>query len=110
MNWDDVIDRLTAAELRPIEEIYMEHYGKVLSTERPDFHGRNFRCTYGVVRCEGLRVEVFLFPSEFHRGEFLEVIGDDPWYIATSNAVLHFPQCDPAVIGDIVNAISGTPR
>ena len=49
MNWDDVIDRLTAADLKPIEEIYMEHYGKVLTAERPEFHGRYFRCTYGVV-------------------------------------------------------------
>ena len=106
MNWDDVIDRLTAADLKPIEEIYMEHYGKVLTAKRPEFHGRYFRCTYGVVKCSGLRVEVFLFPSEVHLHEFLEVIGDDPWYLATRNAVLHFPECDPALIGNILDAIS----
>jgi hypothetical protein len=102
MTWDDVMDRLEAAGLRPTEEIYMEHYGKVLAAQRPEFHGRYFRCTYGVIRYEGLRVEVFLFPSESHLREFLEVIGDDPWYLLTANAVLHFPECDPVVVDRIL--------
>ena len=62
MNWDDVLDRLQAADLKPTEEIYMEHYGKVLAVQRPEFQGRYFRCTYGVLLCEGLRLELFLFP------------------------------------------------
>ena len=110
MNWDDVIDRLQASGIQPIEEIYMEHYGKVLAAQRLEFSGRNFRCTYGVIRCEGTRIEVFLFPSESHPSEFLDVIGDDPWYAAVRNAVLHFPECDPAVIGDILDALGAAPR
>ena len=110
MTWDDVIDRLNAAELHPVEEIYMEHYGKVLAATRPQFQGRHFRCTYSVIHCGELRLEVFLFPSEFHLNEFLEVIGDDPWYVATANAVLHFPECDPACVDNIVSALSAAPR
>jgi hypothetical protein len=110
MTWDDVLDRLAAANIKPIEEIYMEHYGKVLATERPEFHGRYFRCTYGILRCDGLRVEVFLFPSETHLQEFLDIIGDDPWYVATANAVLHFPECDPSLIGNILDALRSAPR
>jgi hypothetical protein len=106
MTWDDVIDRLGAAGLEPSEEIYMEHYGKVLAAQRPEFHGRYFRCTYGVIRCEGLRVEVFLFPSEGHLHEFLEVIGSDPWYLSAGNAVLHFPESDPDTVDRIVGAIT----
>src|SRR5690348_6479543 len=107
MTWDDVIDRLEAAGLHPTEEIYMEHYGKVLAAQRPEFHGRNFRCTYGAVRCAGVRVEVFLFPSEGHLQEFLEVIGDDPWYVPIHNVVLHFPESDPAIVDKIVGEIRG---
>jgi hypothetical protein len=110
MTWDDVLDRLKAANLDPIEEIYMEHYGKVLASQRPEFRGRNFRCTYGVIRCGKLRLEAFLFPSEIHLHEFLEVIGDDPWYISTSNAVLHFPETDPADVDNILGAIANAPR
>src|SRR5687768_10341116 len=110
MKWDDVLDRLDAAGLRPVEEIYMENYGKVLAAQRPEFQGRYFRCTYGVVHCADLRIEVFLFPSELQMSEFLEVIGDNPWYISTSNGVLHFPECDPAVIDNILEAISRAPR
>ncbi len=110
MNWNEVIDRLQAADIQPIEEIYMEHYGKVLATERTEFRGRHFRCTYGVIRCGGLRIEIFLFPSETHLNEFLEVIGDDPWYIAANNAVLHFPECDPSVIGNILDALDSGKR
>jgi hypothetical protein len=107
MNWDDVIDRLRSAGVTLREEIYMEHYGKVLAAQRPEFNGRYFRCTYGVVRCGEVRVEIFLFPSEGHLHEFLEVIGDDPWYLSTSNAVLHFPECDPDAVDNILEAIRG---
>ena len=110
MIWDDVIDRLHRAGLAPAEEIYMEHYGKVLALERRAFNGRYFRCTYGVVHSEGLRLEVFLFPSEGHLHEFLEVIGDDPWYVATGNAVIHFPECDPATVDKILHALAASGR
>src|SRR5215471_7364536 len=106
MNWEQVIDRLESAQIKPSEEIYMEHYGKVLAAQRPEFHGRYFRCTYGVIRCDGLRVEVFLFPSEGHLHEFLEVIGSDPWYLTAGNAVLHFPESDPDTVDRIVGAIA----
>lgn len=110
MNWDNVIDRLEAAHLKPVEELYIEHYGKVLATERPEFQGRYFRCTYGALQLEGTKVEIFLFPSEFHRDEFLEVIGDNHWYVYTGNAVLHFPQGDPAVIANILQALTPATR
>jgi len=110
MTWDDLIDRLKAAKLDPIEEIYMENYGKVLATERPEFRGRYFRCTFGVIRLGKLRIEAFLFPSEIHLQEFLEVIGDDPWYVSTANAVLHFPESDPDNIDNILGAIANAPR
>src|SRR5215470_12627773 len=105
MTWDDVIDRLGAAGLEPSEEIYMEHYGKVLAAQRREFHGRYFRCTYGVIRAHGIQVEIFLFPSEVHLHEFLEVIGDDPWYVAAGNAVIHFPECDPATVDKVLEAL-----
>ena len=110
MNWDDVIDRLSDAELKPIEETYMEHYGKVLAAQRPEFHGRYFRCTYGVIKCRDVQVEVFLFPSDSHLREFLEVIGDDPWYLTAGNAVVHFPECDPENVDKILTALNSTPR
>ncbi len=110
MKWDDVRDRLQAAGLDPIEDIYMENYGKVLASERPEFRSRYFKCTRGVVRCKGVRVEVFIFPSEIHLEEFLEVIGDDPWYVPSGNAVLHFPECDPIIVDSILAALAIAPR
>src|ERR1051325_11855494 len=101
MNWDDVIDRLTDGGCKPAEEIYMEHYGKLLAAQRPEFHGRYFRCTYGVILCGGVRLEVFVFPSEAHLQEFLEVIGDDGRYLPVQNVVLHLPEGDLAGIGNI---------
>src|SRR4051794_1448580 len=106
MNWDNVLDRLEAADMKPLEEIYMENYGKILTAERPEFKGRYFRCTYGVLNLRNLRLEVFLFPSESQRDEFLEVIGDDPSYVYSGNAVLHFPECPPESIDNILHAIS----
>ena len=105
MTWDDVIDRLNAAGLAPVEELYMEHYGKVLAVQRREFHGRYFRCTYGVIRSQGMQVEIFLFPSEVHLHEFLEVICDDPWYLQVGNAVIHFPECDTALVDRILEAL-----
>jgi hypothetical protein len=110
MKWDDVRERLQSAGMNPIEDMYMENYGKVLSSERAEFRGRYFKCTYGVVRCNGVRLEVFVFPSEIHRDEFLEVIGDDPWYVPSGNAVLHFPECDPIVVDNILAALAAAPR
>ncbi len=110
MNWDNVLDRLEAAQFKPVEEIYMEHYGKVLTAEFPEFKGRYFRCTYGALKCGDIRIEVFLFPSEFHRDEFLEVIGNDPRYVSKDNAVLRFPECQPGVIDNILRALVSAPR
>jgi hypothetical protein len=110
MTWDDVIERLRTADMAPIEEIYMEHYGKILATQRPEFHGRYFRCTFGQVRCHNVPVEVFLFPSEDHLQEFLEVVGDSPEYASTRNVVLRFPQADGTLIPNILDALSTTTR
>ena len=109
MKWDNVLDRLEAAGLKPVEEFYMENYGKVLAVDRPEFKGRYFRCTFGEVRCAGLLIEAFIFPSELQREEFLEVIGDNPWYIPASNVVLHFPETDPGLIDNILWALSASP-
>ena len=110
MNWNDVLERLDDAALKPVEEIYLENYGKYLAVQRPEFKDRYFRCTYGVVNCDGMRVEVFMFPSQTHLEEFLEVIGNDPWWIAKHNLVFHFPECDPAEIENILEAIGSAPR
>ncbi len=110
MTWDDVLDRLTDAGLTPVEETYMENYGKVLAAQQPRFSGRNFRCSCGVISCKGLRIEVLLFPSEVHLDEFLELVGDDPWWVRSGNAVVHFPESDPAILGSIVDALSSGVR
>ena len=105
MTWDDVLTRLEKSGLNPIEETYMENYGKILTAQRPEFRNHNFRCTYGVVKCDGIEVEVFVFPDEAHRNDFLEVIGPDPWWLAHENLALHFPECDPSVVAKVLNAI-----
>jgi hypothetical protein len=110
MTWDNILDVLKAAGLDPVEEIYMENYGKILAAQRPEFSGRYFRCAYGVLKCSGLRVEVLLFPDEGHLQEFHEIAGDDPWRVARGNAIFYFPISDPAVVGNILEAISGSPR
>ncbi|MBI4472493.1 MAG: hypothetical protein HY646_07475 [Acidobacteria bacterium] len=109
MTWNDVIDRLTRAGLKPAEETYMENYGTILSTQHAEFAGRYFRCAYGVVKCDGLRIEAFLFPYEGHLQEFLEVIGDDPWWVPHQNVIFHFPVSDPVVVGNILDAVT-SPR
>src|SRR5215510_4416088 len=98
MTWDGVLDRMVTDGLHPIEEIFMENYGKVLSAQRPEFRDRNFRCTYGVANCGRTRIEVFLFPDQAHCTEFLAIAGTDPWWLSKSNAVLHFSECDPAIV------------
>jgi hypothetical protein len=106
MNWDQVRDRMRDSGLPVTEEIYMENYGKILAAQRPEFDGRNFRCAYGVVNCGGLRIEAFLFPSEGHLNEFIEVIGSDPWWIPYANVIFHFPQSDPELVEKILQAIA----
>ena len=106
MIWDEVLDRLANAGLNPVEETYMENYGKILSVERPEFRGRIIRCTYGKVRCAGLGLEIFLFPSETHLQDFMELMGDDPWWLPRGNAVFHFPVSDPEVVDRILQAVS----
>ena len=65
-----------------------ENYGKILTAQRPEFRDRYFRCTYGIVNCEGIKLELFLFPDEGQRNDFLEVIAGDPWWLVRENAVL----------------------
>src|ERR1700733_9957658 len=106
MTWEDVLERLTAAGLDPIEEIYIDNYGNMLPVEYPGFRGRVFRCARGIMECRGVRVEAYIFPSESHLEDFLEVIGQDRLWVAHQNAVFHFPESDSAFIGRILKAIS----
>jgi hypothetical protein len=109
MTWDELLHRMRAAKLNPIEEIYMENYGKLLAVERPEFAGRYLRCAYGVAESDGLRFETFIFPSEGHLEEFTDIIsdiGDAPWWVSRQNVILHFPETDPSRIEKIIEAIS----
>jgi hypothetical protein len=106
MTWDDVLTRMEKSGLEPVEETYMENYGKILSAQRPEFRDRLFRCIYGAVKCAGIDLEVFLFPNEVQRDEFMDVVGTDPWWLAQGNAVVHFPECDPAIVTKILKAIA----
>jgi hypothetical protein len=36
----------------------------------------------------------------------LEIIGPDPWWVVHQNVLLHFPESDPAVVGNILDALS----
>lgn len=108
MTWEDVLDRLGSAGLNPLEEIYIDNYGNFLPLEHPQFQGRFFRCARGIADCEGYRLEVYLFPSETHLQDFLEVIGSDPQWVAHQNVVLRLPQGDPVIAGRILHAISDT--
>ena len=110
MTWDDVLARMEDSGLNPIEETYMENYGKILTAQRPEFRDHYFRCTYGLMKCADIEVEVFVFPDEAHRNEFLEVIGNDPWWLAHDNLAFHFPVCDPAIVSKFLNAITEYPR
>ena len=107
MVWNDLLARMRSAGLSPVEEIYIDNYGNTLPLDRPEFRGRFFRCARGVIRCGDLRIEAFLFPSETHLQDFLEIAGDDPWWVVHQNVLLHFPESDPAVVGSILEAISG---
>src|SRR3954466_15107324 len=106
MIWYDVMARLKNSGLNPVEETYMENYGKILSSQRPEFQHRMFRCAYGAVNIEGMDVEVYLFPDEIHREEFMEVVGNDPWWLGRGNIVLHFPESDPAMVAKILDAVT----
>jgi hypothetical protein len=108
MTWDDVLERLGDAGLKPVEEIYIDNYGNTLPVEYPRFRGRLFRCARGIVECRGLRVEVYIFPSEGHLEDFIEVMGEDPLWVARRNVVFHFPESDSVFIGSILDAISDT--
>ena len=106
MIWYDVMTRLKESGLNPVEETYMENYGKILSAQRPEFRDRNFRCAYAAVTIDGIDVEVYLFPDEIHREEFMDVVGNDPWWLAHGNAVFHFSESDPAIVTKILEAVS----
>jgi hypothetical protein len=106
MVWNDLLERLRSAGLNPVEETYVDNYGNTLPLDKPEFHGRFFRCARGVIRCANLRLEVFLFPSETHLQDFLDVIGQDPRWVAHENALVHFPASDPTAPGPIIEAIS----
>ena len=105
MTWADVLDRLESAGMHPVEETYMENFGKILAAQRPEFRDRYFRCTYGVVNCGGDRIEVFLFPESGQSEEFLSIAGNDPWWFIESNAVLHFSECHPGVVQQVMSAL-----
>ena len=105
MTWPDVLDRLESAALHPVEETYMENYGKILAAQRPEFRDRHFRCTYGAVNCGGNRIEVFLFPEPGQGAEFIAIVETDPWWFSKSNVVLHFSECDPEVIQQVMTAL-----
>ncbi|HLQ79134.1 MAG TPA: hypothetical protein VK210_17375 [Terriglobia bacterium] len=105
MTWDDVLTRMENAGLNPVEETYMENYGKILTAQRPEFRDHNFRCTYGVVKCAGVEVELYLFPDEAHRIDFQNVIGNDPWWFSRENLAMHFHESDPDVVTRILNAM-----
>jgi hypothetical protein len=106
MVWNDLLDKLRTAGLDPVEEIYIDNYGNTLPLDRPEFRGRYFRCARGIVQCGGLRIEAFLFPSEGNLQDFLEIMGPDPWWVVHQNVLLHFPESDPAVVGNILDALS----
>ena len=78
MTWDEVLTRMENAGLNPVEETYMENYGKILSAQHPEFRAHYLRCTYGVVKCGDITVDMFLFPDEAQRSDFLDVIAMIP--------------------------------
>ena len=106
MVWNELLDRLQAAGLKPVEDIYIDNYGNSLPLDRPEFQGRYFRCARGVIRSGGVRVEVFLFPADGYLQDFVEIVGADPWWVAHQNVLLHFPETDPAVIDKFLEALS----
>ena len=105
MVWNDLLDRMRSAGLNPVEEIYIDNYGNTLPLDRPEFRGRYFRCARGVIRSGELRIEVLVFPSEGHLQDFMEILGEDPWWVVHQNVLLHFAESDPAVVGRILEAI-----
>ena len=107
MVWNDLINRLRAAGLHPVEEIYIDNYGNALPLDNPKFRGRFLRCARGVLQAKNLKIETLLFPSEEDLQEFLALIGDDPWWVPHENVVFHFPEADPEIIGNILEAVAG---
>jgi hypothetical protein len=106
MTWDDILEKLDSAGLHPVEEIYIDNYGNMLSIDHAPFKGRTFRCTRGIVRCGGEPVEIYLFPSESHLQDFVEVMNADLRWVAHENVLFHFPKSDPALVGSILSAVS----
>jgi hypothetical protein len=51
---------------------------------------------------------VFLFPSEVHLQDFMELLGDSSLWLARENAVLHFPTCGAERMEIILKAVTGT--
>src|SRR5437764_15437748 len=102
MTWDDVRERLGSAGLAPVEEIYVDNYGNTLPTEYSRFQNRAFRCARGIMKCGGVRFETYIFPSEGQVEDFLEVIGENPLWVASRNVVFHFPESGTAIIDRIL--------
>ena len=107
MNWDDVLQRLRSGGLSPVEKTYMENYGTILAVEDPRFSGRYFRCAYGAVECRGVRIDAFLFPSEGHREEFIEIAANDgSRWVSCANIALHLPEGDLRLLDSIATVIA----
>jgi len=105
MTWDDVLEKLDSAGLQPVEEIYVDNYGNTLPIEHPNFQDRVFRCARGIMECRGVRIETYIFPSEGQAEDFLEVIGQNPLWVAHQNVVFHFPESGFSLIHSILDAI-----
>ncbi len=95
MKWDDLLSRIRMAGSEPVEEIFMDNYGTILSRERAEFRGRYFRCTFGVARIEGIRFEAYTFASPADAAEFMDVIDDGGDWHSVRNMVLHDLESDP---------------
>jgi hypothetical protein len=108
MTWDDLLERLSSSGLDPIEEVYVDNYGNTLPLEHPKFRGRVLRCARGIMECDGVRIEAYIFPSESQLEDFLEVLGEDPLWVREQNVVFHFRESDSGLIGGIVKAAKHT--
>jgi hypothetical protein len=106
MTWDDILEKLDSAGLHPVEEVYIDNYGNMLATHHAAFKGRIFRCTRGIVRCGGEPLEIYLFPSESHLQDFLEVMDADSRWVAHENVLFHFSESDPALARSVLSAVS----
>ncbi len=95
MKWDDLLRRIGKEGSEPVEEIFMDDYGTMLSRERAEFRNRYFRCTFGVARIEGMRFEAYTFASPADAAEFMDVIDDGGDWHSVRNIVLHDLERDP---------------